>query len=261
MECTHCPPAWGRSGGTPVREDWLPWRPDELGSPVACGSIGSFGTGSRRDVLWESQVPTLQDNWQSGVLPLSCHWKVNWIDDIISMGLQLENKILHLLYLYIHFNFTHSIDSTWKLNDMYKWEQSSGFCWSKVWVTKGKLGRWKHLSYVQSVQRFKMYCSTTVCMWMMNTNFVFTRPKYWNSLDQSLKEACSLNSFQYQLKMIFIESCLYYFDAIKAIGANIFINWLYKGFSKLLSNIYEAIFPSFLYSLTANFHYTFIPLV
>ena len=34
---------------------------------------------------------------------------------------------------------------------------------------------------------------------------MFTGPKFWNSLDQSLKEACSLNSFKYGLKMLFTE--------------------------------------------------------
>ena len=39
----------------------------------------------------------------------------------------------------------------------------------------------------------------------VNRNFLFTGPKFWNSLDQSLKEACSLNRFKYRLKMLFIE--------------------------------------------------------
>ena len=34
---------------------------------------------------------------------------------------------------------------------------------------------------------------------------MFTGPKLWNSLDQLLKEACSLNSFKYHLKMLFTE--------------------------------------------------------
>ena len=34
---------------------------------------------------------------------------------------------------------------------------------------------------------------------------MFTGPKFWNSLDQLLKEACSLNSFKYRLKMLFTE--------------------------------------------------------
>ena len=36
-------------------------------------------------------------------------------------------------------------------------------------------------------------------------NLMFTGPKLWNSLDQLLKEACSLNSFKYRLKMLFTE--------------------------------------------------------
>ena len=34
---------------------------------------------------------------------------------------------------------------------------------------------------------------------------LFTGPKLWNSFDQLLKEACSLNSFKYHLKMLFTE--------------------------------------------------------
>ena len=39
----------------------------------------------------------------------------------------------------------------------------------------------------------------------VSRNFMFTGPKLWNSLDQLLKEACSLNSFKYHLKMLFTE--------------------------------------------------------
>ena len=39
----------------------------------------------------------------------------------------------------------------------------------------------------------------------ISRNFMFTGPKFWNSLDQLLKEACSLNSFKYRLKMFFTE--------------------------------------------------------
>ena len=39
----------------------------------------------------------------------------------------------------------------------------------------------------------------------VSRNFMFTGPKLWNSLDQLLKEACSLNSFKYRLKMLFTE--------------------------------------------------------
>ena len=34
----------------------------------------------------------------------------------------------------------------------------------------------------------------------ISRNFMFTGPKFWNSLDQSLKEACSLNSFKYRYR-------------------------------------------------------------
>ena len=36
-------------------------------------------------------------------------------------------------------------------------------------------------------------------------NFLFTGPKFWNSLDQSMKETRTLNKFKYRLKMLFID--------------------------------------------------------
>ena len=39
-----------------------------------------------------------------------------------------------------------------------------------------------------------------------NRNFMFTGPKLWNSLDNSLREACSLNTFRYRFKMRLFDS-------------------------------------------------------
>ena len=40
--------------------------------------------------------------------------------------------------------------------------------------------------------------------WLFNEDFS-KKTKLWNSLDQLLKEACSLNSFKYHLKMLFTD--------------------------------------------------------